>query len=250
MKTILLCGGKGSRISEETKEIPKPMIRIGNIPIIEHLMNIYKKYDYNDFILCAGYKIEIIKEYFCNYHLHKSDVLVNTENGNLKYLDSFSNNFNISIIDTGLNTLTGNRIKKIKKYVDNDDIFMINYSDGLADIDIEDLINFHLTHNKIGTMTVVQNLSKYGNVELQNNDVISFKEKSNEDWINGGFFVFNKELFDFILDGDFADTLEKLTKENQLMAYIHKGNWACVDTKRDKDYLESLWNNNKIFWKK
>jgi glucose-1-phosphate cytidylyltransferase len=252
MKTVILCGGRGSRLSEQTVEIPKPLVTIDGKPILHHLMQIYSTQGHRDFILAGGYKFEMIKEYFCNYYMHNSDITVDTSSGEIEYLppQSAIENFKIHMINTGLNTETGGRMLQVKDYID-EDIFMCNYSDGLAEIDINDLIKFHKSHRKIATVTVVKKQGKFGIVQMENDIITSFQEKPvDNSYINGGFFVFNREVFDYMQEGDLPDTLELLAKDEEFMAYKKCEKWECMDTVRDRTFLENLCKEDNAFWRK
>lgn len=256
MKVVIFAGGIGSRISEESHLKPKPMIEIGEYPIIWHLMKIYEKQGFNEFIICLGYKGYIIKEYFLNYFMHSSDITVDLQNNNVEIHKTDSNTFKVTLVDTGLETRTSGRLKRVFNYL-GDDEFMLTYGDGVADIDLKKLLEFHRCHGKIATMTVVQPEGKFGALEVDNNGLVTtFKEKPKGDgsWINGGFFVLNKEVFQFI--GNNADQemwedkpLELLTKAEQLIAYKHHGFWRCMDALRDKAILEELWIKGNAKWK-
>jgi len=255
MKVVILAGGFGTRLSEETDIKPKPMVEIGGYPIIQHIMKIYSTYGYNDFIVCLGYKGYLIKEYFANYFLHMSNVTFNLKTGEMILQQSNSEDWKVTLIDTGLNTMTGGRIKRIKEFVDNK-TFMLTYGDGVSDINIEKLVDFHKKHRKYATLTAVQPLGKFGSLSLEDNSgkVIEFIEKIAGDgaWINGGFFVLEPAIFDYI-EGDNTfwerDPLEKLAKDGQLIAYKHFGFWRCMDALGDKRELEELWNSGKPPWR-
>jgi len=252
MKCVLLAGGLGTRLGEETQRIPKPMIEIGGIPIIAHIIKYYAFYGINDFIICAGYKQEIIRDYFYNYYLYNSDIEIDLSTENTQFLTSKKDKFKITIIDTGLSTPTGERLQRIKKYVENES-FYLTYSDGVSSINLHNLLAFHKTHNKCITLTAVNPVSKYGTVTIEDEtfEITEFKEKVAEDntWINGGFMVVNPNMFSFLKNEDFATTLERLSKQKELMAYKHKGFWMCMDSMHDKETLEKLWNNNNAEWK-
>ncbi len=254
MKVVILAGGLGTRLSEETDVKPKPMVEIGGKPILWHIMKIYSHYGFNDFIICLGYKGYVIKEYFANYFLHQSDVTIDLKNNKINVHCCKAEDWKITLIDTGLHTMTGGRIKRIKPYTENK-TFMVTYGDGVANINIPELVKFHKKHGRFATVTAVQPLGRFGSLELDNNDnVISFIEKPKGDgaWINGGFFVLEPEVFDYI-EGD--DTiwertpLERLAKDSQLVAYKHYGFWKPMDTLRDKLEIENLWNSQKAEWK-
>ena len=256
MKVVILAGGLGTRLSEETSSIPKPMVQIGDMPILWHIMKMYAKYGFNDFVILGGYKCYIIKEFFANYFLHKSDVCIDLGKNHLEILESQSENWKITILDTGLNTLTGGRIKRAEKYL-SDGPFFLTYGDGLSDINMSDLLSFHKTHKKSITMTAVQPEGRFGAMELDKSSdkVTRFMEKPKGDgaWINGGFFVCEPEIFKYITQGDQTiwerDPLENLAKQNELYAYKHTGFWKPMDTLRDKMQLEEMWNKNQALWK-
>jgi glucose-1-phosphate cytidylyltransferase len=251
MKLILLAGGRGVRFSEETEKIPKPLIKIGGIPIIEHILNYYSYFGINEFIICLGYKQELIKEYFLNYNLHNSDFTIDLTSGTIWKYKYKKKDWKITFVDTGENTLTGGRLLQVKNYVLSDNYFLLNYSDGLADIDIEKLIEYHKENNKTVTLTAVQKAGKFGTLQIKDNIVTSFKEKPvDDDYINGGFFCMSNRIFDFLKNEDLPDTLERIAIANQLCAYKYHGNWECMDTMNDKIRLEELWNSGKAFWRK
>lgn len=256
MKIVLFAGGLGTRISEETDARPKPMVEIGGKPILWHIMKIYSHYGFNDFIICLGYKGYVIKEYFMNYFLHNSDISIDLANNKMEVLGSKSDNFKVTLIDTGFDTKTAGRLQQIKQYIGDED-FMLTYGDGLSDVNISELLKFHKMHNKICTVTAVSMASRFGGMELDKNDaVMDFKEKAKDDnkWINGGFFVLKSEVFNY-LKGDYSNVmwedepLESITKDGQLMAYKHSGFWKPMDALRDKLELEDLWKSNKAKWK-
>lgn len=256
MKTVILAGGLGTRISEESHLKPKPMIEIGGMPILWHIMKEYSHYGYNDFIICAGYKQHVIKEYFADYYLHRSDITFDFTNGNKMIVhNNVAESWKVTIVDTGLHTMTGGRVKRIREYV-GDETFMLTYGDGLCDIDIGKLVEFHKSHGKLGTMTAINVNQRFGVLEMdKNGKVETFREKSEIDGnvINGGYMVLEPAVFDFI-EGDKTvfekEPLETLTDMNELMAYRHKGFWKCMDTQRDKQELETLWESGKAPWKK
>ena len=256
MKVVILAGGFGTRLSEETYSIPKPMVLIGEKPILWHIMKIYSSYGFNEFVILGGYKCYIIKEYFTNYFLHQSDVTINLSLNKIEILDSQSEPWNVTILDTGLDTLTGGRIKRAEKYL-KDATFLLTYGDGVSDINIAELVNFHRHHKKAITMTAVQPEGRFGAMEFDehSNQVNHFMEKPKGDgaWINGGFFVCEPKIFDYIDQGDQTTwertPLEKLAAKGELFAYRHDGFWKPMDTLRDKIQLEELWNKNKAPWK-
>ena len=254
MKVVILAGGLGSRLSEETHLKPKPMVEIGGLPILWHILKIYSHFGYNDFIICLGYKGYIIKEYFYNYFLHKSDVTINLKQNEVKFHKSETENWKITLIDTGVETMTGGRIKRIKPYT-NGESFMLTYGDGLANININTLIKNHISSKSICTVTAVSPPGRFGALVLDNNNkVSSFKEKEEgeKSLINGGFFVCDNSIFSYIEDDEtvFEKTpLENLSLEGKLNAYVHKGFWQPMDTLRDKNQLNSLWSDKKAPWK-
>jgi len=257
MKVVILAGGLGSRLSEETTLKPKPMVEIGGRPILWHIMKIYSHYGYNDFIICCGYKGYMIKEYFANYFLHQADVTIDLKQNKLEIHQSNVEPWRITLIDTGLETMTGGRIKKIQKYVGNKP-FMLTYGDGLGNVNIKELVEFHTKQNKLATVTVVQPSGRFGAIHFnQENsvEIFAFQEKPKGDntWINGGFFVLQPEVFDYIKDGDSTiwerEPLETLAKDKQLHAFRHYGFWKPMDTIRDKEDLEDLWKTDKCDWK-
>lgn len=253
MKVVLLAGGLGTRLSEETDTKPKPMVEIGGKPILWHIMKIYSHYGFNEFIVCLGYKGYVIKEYFANYFRHQSDITIDLKNNTTEIHNSSAEPWKISLIDTGINTMTGGRIKRIKDYIDEDN-FLLTYGDGVSDIDIDALVEFHHKNNKLLTVTAVQPSGRFGALELEGNQVKQFIEKPRGDgaWINAGFFVCNKKIIDFI-DDDYTiferDPMEKLAIKNELVAYKHSGFWKPMDSLRDKYELESLWTNKSAPWK-
>ncbi len=257
MKVVLLAGGFGSRISEESIYKPKPMIEIGGMPILWHIMKEYAYYGHNEFIICAGYKQEYIKEWFANYFLYNSDVTFDYRNGKNEMTVHQSNlePWKVTIVDTGYNTMTGGRIKRIQKYVGNDPFFM-TYGDGVCDVDINKLLEFHRSHGKIATLTAVKMKQEKGVLDIGgDNAVKSFREKNINDGapINAGYMVLQPEIFDLIEDDSTVfekDPLGKLVEEGELMSYIHEGFWQCMDNIREKNMLEKLLAENKAPWKK
>lgn len=255
MKVVLFAGGKGTRISEESLLRPKPMIEIGGKPILWHIMKMYAAYGHNEFIVCCGYKGWMIKEYFVNYFLHNSDMTVDLSNNNLEIHNSNSENFKITLVDTGLETMTAGRLKRVLKYTNNEP-FMLTYGDGVSDVNINELIDFHKQKGKICTMTTIQAGSRFGVVDVtENGDVNGFVEKPQDDgtWINGGFFVIQPEIANY-LNYDADDMmwerkpLDDLARDGQIAAFRHRGFWKCMDTLRDKEQLEEMWENNPL-WK-
>lgn len=256
MKVVLFAGGLGTRISEETDAKPKPMVEIGGKPILWHIMKIYSHQGFNDFIICLGYKGYIIKEYFMHYFLHNSDITIDLGNNRVEVLGSNTESFKVTLVDTGLNTKTAGRLKQVEKYLNNEE-FMLTYGDGVSDINLKELIVFHKKQNKIATVTAIQLDARFGGMDVnEKGTVISFREKAKDEskWINGGFFVLRPEVFKY-LKGNMNDKmwedepLEKLTADNQLAAYKHKGFWKCMDALRDKIELENLWQTGQAKWK-
>ena len=247
MKVIILAGGFGTRFSEYTNILPKPMIPIGDKPILWHIMQTYAKFEHKDFYLALGYKAEVIKDYFLNYRSLNADFTIDLDSGNVLSHQLDQVDWKVTLVNTGNTTMTGGRIKRMKKFI-GDEPFMLTYGDGVADINLDELLKFHRNHGKLVTMTAVRPAARFGELELENDLVKSFKEKPqmHEGWINGGFFIIEPGFFDFIDDDSTLlerEPLEKATKLGQLMAYQHKGFWHCMDTKRDHDLLELLWKN-------
>lgn len=256
MKCVLLAGGFGTRISEESHLKPKPMIEIGGHPILWHIMKSYSAYGINDFIICAGYKQNIIKDYFANYYLHGSDVTFDFANdGVITVHNNVSEPWKVTVVDTGLNTMTGGRIKAVQKYV-GDETFMMTYGDGVSDVDMEKLLEFHKKNGKLATLTAVQPKVRFGMLDIASDKkILSFREKEIEDagWINGGFMVLEPGVFDYIEGASTVferDPLTNLAKDGQLVAYQHGGFWQCMDTLREKLFLEDLLAEGKAPWVK
>ncbi len=256
MKVVILAGGLGTRLSEETDVRPKPMVEIGGRPIIWHIMKIYSQYGFNEFVVCCGYKGYVIKEYFANYFLHQTDVTFDLANNKMEVHNSGSENWKVTLVDTGINTNTAGRIKRIQKYVGNEP-FMLTYGDGVADINIPELIQFHKKSGKLATLSSIQLPGRFGNVETdENGTVTTFQEKPLGDgvWINGGFFVLEPGIFNY-LDGNMDDMqwekkpLIEIADAGQLSAYQHNGFWKCMDAIRDKIELEALWQSGAADWK-
>lgn len=255
MKVVILAGGYGTRISEESHLKPKPMIEIGGKPILWHIMKHFSAYGHNQFIICAGYKQYYIKEFFANYFLHNSDVTFDfSSKDSITVHSNYSEPWKVTVVDTGLDTMTGGRLKKVKNYI-NDETFFLTYGDGVSNVDLNELLTFHLSKKKLLTMTSIQPEGRFGILDIDNNDVVkSFREKSKEDvgWINGGYMVVEPRFIDYI-ESD-STVLEKtpfetISKINELVTYRHHGYWQCMDTLRDKQKLESLWNSNLAPWK-
>jgi glucose-1-phosphate cytidylyltransferase len=256
MKVVLLAGGLGTRISEESEFKPKPMIEIGDMPILWHIMKEYSYYGYNDFIICAGYKQHYIKEWFADYFLHTSDITFDFTQGNkIVVHDQHAEPWKVTVVDTGLNTMTGGRIKRVQKYIGNE-TFMMTYGDGVCDVNIADLVKFHQSHGKIATLTAVLQKQQKGVLEIGgDNAVHSFREKATDDGIpiNAGYMVLEPEIFDYIEDDQTVfeqEPLERLAEENQLMSYKYSGFWQCMDTIREKRLLEKMWASGNAPWKK
>lgn len=254
MKVVILAGGFGTRISEESHLRPKPMIEIGEKPILWHIMKIYSYYGFNEFIICLGYKSHMIKEFFADYYLHTSDVTFDLSKNEMKVHNNYSEPWKVTLVDTGLNTLTGGRIKRISEYLPDDEPFMLTYGDGVSDINLNELLKFHKSHGKLATISAINLSGRFGVLDINDNQSIStFAEKTKEDggWINGGFMVLEPKVLNYI-EGDETiferDPLENLAKDGELMAYKHHGYWQCMDTKRDHDLLENLWDNNEAPW--
>lgn len=256
MQTVILAGGFGTRISEESHLKPKPMIELGPQPILWHIMKIYSHFGFNEFIICAGYKQQVIKEYFANYYLHCADITFDFREQNSMIVHSnTAEPWKVTIVDTGINTMTGGRLNRIRNYLEQDETFLVTYGDGVCDVDINELVRFHKGKHKIATLTAVQPGGRFGTLDIDESDsILKFKEKNKEDggWINGGFMVLESDIFKYI-DGDDTvlemDPLQKLSAEGELTAYKHGGFWQCMDTMRDKALLEGLWNDNIAPWK-
>ena len=254
MKVVILAGGFGTRLSEETSTIPKPMVKIGDKPIIWHIMKHYSSYGFDEFVILGGYKSYVIKEYFANYYLHQSDVEFDMKNNSMTTLESKTENWKVTILDTGLHTMTGGRIKRAAKYLDEP--FFLTYGDGVSDVNIQELLDFHNSHDQKFTMTCVQPEGRFGAVDIntETNVINSFMEKPKGDgaWINGGFFVCDPIVFDYLDDDTTVferKPLESIANDKLLAAYKHRGFWKPMDTLRDKNQLEDKWNDNKAPWK-
>ena len=245
MKVILLAGGFGTRLSEYTDVIPKPMIPVGGKPILWHVMQQYAKFNHKDFYIALGYKAEVIKDYFLKYNSLSSDFTVDLSNGKINSHQTNTVDWKVTLVNTGENSMTGGRVKRLQSYIGNETC-MLTYGDGVSDINIDELLKFHRSHGKMITVSAVRPNARFGELEIDNKKVISFKEKPqlHEGWINGGFFVFEPEFFDLIAGDETLlerEPLERATKLGELMAYQHQGFWHCMDTKRDHELLESLW---------
>jgi len=248
MKIVILAGGKGTRISEYTNVIPKPMVPIGDKPIIWHIMKIYAHYGFRDFVVALGYKSDVIKDYFIKFNSLNSDFTVDLSNGNVEIHQNRSLDWKVTLVDTGDETMTGGRLKRLKKYL-NEETFMLTYGDGLANINIKQLLDFHYKNKKLVTMTAVRPAARFGELELESNLVTSFKEKPQlkDGWVNGGFFVMNKKFIDFIQDDSEMlerKPLENVANNNDLIAFKHHGFWQCMDNIRDLEKLNQLWKSN------
>ncbi|HEY0432512.1 MAG TPA: glucose-1-phosphate cytidylyltransferase [Chitinophagaceae bacterium] len=256
MKVVIFAGGLGTRISEETDARPKPMVEIGGKPILWHIMKMYSRYGHNEFVICLGYKGYVIKEYFMHYFLHNSDLTIELGNNKVEVHTSNIEAFKVTLVDTGVDTKTAGRLKRIRPYVGNED-FMLTYGDGVSDIDFAELLAFHQSHKAIATVTAVQQDARFGGMVLDaKGEVQSFREKTKDEskWINGGFFVLRPTVFDYLTaDMDNTmwedDPLERITADNQLMAYRHRGFWKCMDALRDKLELEHYWQTRHAKWK-
>lgn len=255
MKAVILAGGYGTRLSEETNITPKPLVAVGDRPILWHIMKIYSFYGINDFIICAGYKSYMIKEYFLNYFYHSSDCTFHTSTGQVKIHSTNAEDWRVTVTDTGINTMTGGRLKKISKYLDDDEPFCMTYGDGVADVNINEVIDSHVNSKKKATVCAVRPPARFGSLNVINKNVVGFSEKPSADqgWINGGFFVLSKKCLDFIRgDEEIWERypMEELSKEKQLNAYFHHGFWSPMDTLRDKRQLEEIWLSGKAPWAK
>lgn len=255
MKAIILAGGYGTRLSEETDLKPKPLVEIGGKPILWHIMKIYSKHNINDFIICCGYKGYLIKEYFANYFLHHSDITFDIKNNSMKVHQNNAEPWSVTLVDTGENTMTGGRLKRVKEHIKDDKCFCFTYGDGVGDIDITSLIRFHKRHGKQATLTATQPSGRYGALKFKAKGLVkNFQEKPDGDnnWINGGFFVLNPEVINLIKNDSTVweeEPLKNLAKNNQLRGFKHRGFWQPMDTLREKNMLNNLWKNDKAKWK-
>ncbi len=255
MKLVILAGGYGTRIGEQTSVIPKPMIQIGGKPILWHIMKIYSYYGINEFIICLGYKGEVIKNYFLHYETRNNDFTIDLKNSNIEYHNNHKElEWKVTLVDTGINTLKGGRLKRIEQYLD-DDVNLLTYGDDVADINIKKLIEFHKKSNKSVTITGVHPPARFGELITKENLLVSFEEKpqTSQGLINGGFMVFNRELLDYLTIDEKCDyeigALEILAKKGKIAVFKHKGNWACMDHERDVKYLREIWDKERAFWK-
>lgn len=252
MKAVILAGGLGTRLSEETTLRPKPMVEIGGRPILWHIMKHYSAHGVNEFIICLGYKGYFIKEYFANYFLHKSNVTFDLRNNRMDIHDSHSEPWKVTLVDTGESTMTGGRLKRVSSFLDDD--FCFTYGDGLSDVNIKELINFHKKEKRLATVTAVQPPGRFGALEISGSEVKGFREKPRGDgsWINGGFFVLSPKVIDFIKDDSISweqEPMMQLAAKGELSSYVHNGFWQPMDTLREKSQLEELWNSGKAPWK-
>jgi len=253
MKVVILAGGFGTRLSEETYLKPKPMIEIGGMPLLWHIMKTYSFHGINDFVICCGYKGYVIKEYFANYFLHMSDVTFDMKQNTMDVHKKSAEPWKVTLVDTGIDTMTGGRLKRIKKYVENE-TFCFTYGDCLSDISIKNLIDLHNTQKTLSTVTAVQTPGRFGALNIEKNKIISFEEKPSGDgsWINGGYFVLEPGIFDYIENDQTIwekTPLEKLAKDSQLSVHKHNGYWNAIDTLRDKNHMDDLWNSKQAPWK-
>lgn len=252
MKCIIFAGGKGTRLQEETLKLPKPLVEVGNKPLLWHIMKIYSFYGIEEFIILAGYKQHLIKEFFNNYYLHNCNVTFYLNNNRVSYNKSQIDDWKVTVVNTGLDTLTGGRLKQVRHLLDNDRTFLLTYGDGLSNVNINKIIQCHNYNKNIVTLTAVNPEGKYGVIKCdENNKIIQYEEKPSKggNWINGGFMVCDISVFDYLLESDFSDTLKILSNEEKLGAYEHWGYWKSVDTVHDLDVVQDLWNTNKAEWK-
>jgi glucose-1-phosphate cytidylyltransferase len=252
VKVVILAGGLGTRLSEETMIKPKPMVEIGGKPMLWHIMNIYRHYGFKEFVVALGYKGEIIKEYFLDYYHHQSDLTIDLKTGKVTAANNDVKDWIVHLVDTGMNSMTGGRLYRMKKRLGNE-TFMLTYGDGVSNVAIDNVLKFHKSHGKIATVTAVRPTARFGGIQFDNDRVKEFKEKpqTGEGWINGGFFVFEPEIFGYLSSEDDVlegAPMENLAKDGQLMAYKHEGFWQCMDTIRDKNHLEEMWKSNPL-WK-
>ncbi len=255
MKVVILCGGFGTRLREETEVRPKPMVEVGGRPILWHIMKTFAHYGYDDFVLCLGYKGDVIKNYFLNYEQFNNDFSIELGTGDIQVHNNHEEiGWKVTLVNTGPNAMTGARVKRVEKYIDGD-CFMLTYGDGVTNMDINELVEFHQSRNRIGTVTGVSPPSHYGNLSISGSDVVSFKEKPevHGSYISGGYFVFNRSFFDYLSpENDCVleqDSMERLSKDGQLSVYTHTGFWQCMDTYRDYQYLNEMWDQGRAQWK-
>jgi glucose-1-phosphate cytidylyltransferase len=255
MKAVILAGGLGTRLSEETTIKPKPMVEIGGKPILWHIMKSYSAHGINDFVICCGYKGYVIKEFFANYFLHTSDVTFDMQYNTMQVHERHAEPWKVTLVDTGDATLTGGRLKRVRKYVEGDEAFCFTYGDGVSDVDITAAVRFHKEHGSLGTMTAVQPPGRFGAIDMDNTRITAFREKPQGDgsWINGGYFVLSPKVIDYIADDSATwekEPMERLAAEGQMHAYLHDGFWQPMDTLRDRVLLEELWQSGKAPWKR
>lgn len=254
MKVVILAGGLGTRLSEETVTRPKPMVEIGGMPILWHIMKMYAYHGHKEFIVCCGYKSYVIKEYFANYARHVSDLRIDIGRDSIEFLNNKAEDWSVTLVETGIDTMTGGRLKRIRDFIGDDEAFCFTYGDGVSDVDITESIAFHKSHGKLATVTAVEPIGRYGALGLKGSEVVKFMEKPSEGagWINGGFFVLSPRIFDFI-EGDSTnwevEPLIEITRVGQLEAYLHRGFWQSMDTLRDRNLLEKLWASGKAPWR-
>lgn len=254
MKVVILAGGFGSRLSEETTLRPKPMVEVGSKPILWHIMNSYSTHGFNEFIIALGYKQEVVKDYFLNFYAFNNDITINLTTGKTIFHNGKQPEWKIHLVDTGLHTQTGGRVKRLRKWLDKDEPFMLTYGDGVTDLDITALVKFHHSHGKLATVTTVRSPARFGRIGFNGDQVTDFYEKreASEGWINGGYFVVDYKALDYI-DGDHTvwerDPVENLARDGHLMGYRHNGFWSCMDTLKEKNLLEELWASGKAPWR-
>jgi glucose-1-phosphate cytidylyltransferase len=252
MKLVIFAGGYGSRLSEETQKIPKPMVEIGEMPIIFHIMKYYSLFGIKDFVICLGYKGNIIKSFFLNYNNLSKKIIINLKNNTI-VADNFLDDWNITLVDTGLQTQTGGRLKRVKEFIKNEEYFYLTYGDGLSDVNINELTKFFIKKNNICTLTAVKPKNRFGIIEIDKSCIVTrFQEKPSTDWVNGGFFIMKPDILEYINGDDTPleeEPMRNLTKKKEISAYKHEGFWQCMDTLKDKNYLEKLWSRGEAPWK-
>jgi glucose-1-phosphate cytidylyltransferase len=253
MKAVILAGGLGSRLSEETHLKPKPMVEIGGKPILWHIMNIFSSHGVREFVIALGYKAEVVKTYFLNFYALNGDISIDLSSGRTDVRNGRQPDWRIHLVDTGLHTQTGGRLKRVRDWIGEDEEFLFTYGDGVTDLDIGALVRFHLVHRQLATVTTVRSPARFGRLSLQGDQVLEFYEKpeSSEGWINGGYFVLNRKVFDYISDDETVwerDPVERLAREGQLNGYRHYGFWSCMDTLKEKNMLEEFWASGKAPW--
>ncbi|MGB9935612.1 MULTISPECIES: glucose-1-phosphate cytidylyltransferase [Thermodesulfovibrio] len=255
MKVVILAGGMGTRLKEETEFKPKPLVNVGGRPILWHIMKIYAYYGFNDFIIALGYKGWMIKEYFYNYAVYNTDFTIEFGNNTITFHNNLNDNWKVTLVDTGEHALKGARLKRIEKFIPQDDEnFMVTYGDGVSNVNIKELLNFHIKHGKIATLTGVKPIARFGELEIDGEKIVNFSEKpqTSGNYINGGFFVFKRKILEYLYDRDDCDleygTLERLASEGELMVYKHEDFWYCVDTLRDLEYLNKLYERKEAKW--